>query len=357
MPEQPERKGFQAHIQAIINNEIKAKGTQPQGYFLGSSLRALPENLIAQCHAHALTINFGLEAHSVIISHSDFDDIISKDCCGPNSDARKAERMRSFPLPPRFVDTDSSTAQDVHKINIFAAFVTDMHAILLLDFVRLIRLHVLSSAHVWQPSDLEIGSKFWNVFWELFPDGPDWILEPDLALAALDAWCKRILSEKSSSGPIIEAIVSNKTQAFGGFGRHRANDFLFWAGIFPIMPSALICQSNSLYNHMKAQISLYLNTFETRDFHRFCINRPNTTNPFSFSPLADLNYMRHHIYVFRRVAVRMSADLYNIYMEQGLLDPNHTISEVYNKPLQQYKGKYQDLPVYTYSSAKDSVTV
>ncbi|KAG6835918.1 hypothetical protein H0H93_013359, partial [Arthromyces matolae] len=267
----------------------------------------------------------------------------------------KANRLRSFPLPPRFTDTNSSKKKK-RTVNIFAAFLTATDAVVLIDFSRLIRLHVTSSPHIWQQSDFAPGSKHWSRIWAPFPNGPDLILERDLALDSLDKWRQRVISGYQANVPIVEAMASNNCLAFGGFGRHLANDFLFLAGIFPNMPCSFLCNNDYLFEHLKAEIPGYLETFETRDYKRLCLSITNSNNPFSFNVTADTNYTSQHILVFRRSSVRMPANLYNAYLEQGLLDPNHTLYEPYNKPVERYNGEYQVVPVYFYDLPEESFT-
>lgn len=44
-------------------------------------------------------------------------------------------------------------------MNIFCAFVTEKNAILVTDFARLVRMHVISRSEVWTAEDLAVGSQ------------------------------------------------------------------------------------------------------------------------------------------------------------------------------------------------------
>ena len=92
-----------------------------------------------------------------MLKKEDYLDIIAQDTAGPNPDKKKSERLRSFKLPDRFIEPDSVTPPEGHIINIFCAFVMQHLVIIVADFARLVRLHVTSSSHVWQKSD--VGAK------------------------------------------------------------------------------------------------------------------------------------------------------------------------------------------------------
>lgn len=88
----------------------------------------------------------------------DYDEIVSKDAPGPNADKDKAERLRSFVMPARFVNRKSSNPDRTRFINVIAAFVSNDNAILIVDFSRLSRLHVTSLDRPWQEADFDPSS-------------------------------------------------------------------------------------------------------------------------------------------------------------------------------------------------------
>lgn len=111
-----------------------------------------------------MLIHFGLEAHIVGMSRADYDEIISRDVPGSNSDEAKASLLRSFHMPERFTEPDSSNPDEPRTVNIFAAFVSDFGVLVIIDFSRLVRLHVISRNMPWTASDFLPSSPVSHVF-------------------------------------------------------------------------------------------------------------------------------------------------------------------------------------------------
>jgi hypothetical protein len=107
---------------------------------------------------HAMVISFGLEAHLLTMRSEVFWEIITRDVPGPNSDLKKAKKMRTFLIPDRFIVEGSSPKQP-RTIRILAAFVSEKQVIVLCDFCALARMHVESKNIFWTKKDLEVGSK------------------------------------------------------------------------------------------------------------------------------------------------------------------------------------------------------
>ncbi|KAI0689909.1 hypothetical protein C8T65DRAFT_834530 [Cerioporus squamosus] len=116
---------------------------------------------------HAVCIHLSLEASVFVVSLEDFYALTEHCRPGPNKNKAKAKRLRSFALPSRFVVPGSPAAVDFSDryINIFAAVVCQDCAILVTDFARLVRLHVLSRSQLWMDGDLTVGSQFWSMLW------------------------------------------------------------------------------------------------------------------------------------------------------------------------------------------------
>lgn len=127
--------------------------------------------------------------------------------------------------------------------------------------------------------------------------------------------------------PIIKEIASNALGAFSGFGRHTSNDFLFLVGIFPATPAHIICSDDARFKAFEEDIYKYLKTFTEPKFLDPVTIVANSQNPFAFSESANEAYMTQHMHVFRRTAANTPMDLYKKYLQQGLLDPKHTIGE------------------------------
>lgn len=92
------------------------------------------------------------------MSRFDFEDITSRCIPGSNGSVHKAAKMRTFPLPPRFIEACSRP--DLERIvNILAAIVTKTQAIVITDFSRMTRLHVVSSTRIFEATDLAPASE------------------------------------------------------------------------------------------------------------------------------------------------------------------------------------------------------
>lgn len=92
------------------------------------------------------------------MKREDYEEIVNKDAPGPNADKAKAEILRSFVMPERFANKLSADAKKRRLINVLAAFVSDTDAILIIDFSRLSRLHVVSQDRLWDATDNDISS-------------------------------------------------------------------------------------------------------------------------------------------------------------------------------------------------------
>jgi hypothetical protein len=111
-----------------------------------------------------------------------------------------------------------------------------------------------------------------------------------------------------------------------GLGRHCLNDLFHQTAIFPGTPSYVVCVTHpELFKRYKARVPEFAAQFIKRKFFDNCTKVVNSKNPFEFNIDANNAYISSYIDVFRRVWVCVSQKLYNLYMECGLLDPNHVI--------------------------------
>lgn len=127
------------------------------------------------------------------------------------------------------------------------------------------------------------------------------------------------------SKAIVDVMCETGSLAFGGFGRHLANDFCYTIALYPGTPVHALCNSDVLYLAFKAAIPLYMQQWRDKEFLRKCAGQSNSDNPFAFNVTSNKNYLSSYIHVFRKERVRVPADLYNLYQSQGLLDASHTI--------------------------------
>ena len=109
-------------------------------------------------HQHALCVSLGLEAHVFGMSREDFFEIVTKDIPGPNGDASKAEKIRTFLIPECLIVPNSSSTRP-RTIKIFAAFISSDWVYVLSDFAGLVRMSVRSKQSPWNQDDLAPTSK------------------------------------------------------------------------------------------------------------------------------------------------------------------------------------------------------
>ncbi|KAH6908509.1 hypothetical protein BKA70DRAFT_1562573 [Coprinopsis sp. MPI-PUGE-AT-0042] len=276
--------------------------------------------LVVAAGYHAVTISFGLEASMYVLKRADYEEIISRDCPGTNAKKSKARQLRSFQMPERFIDNASCIkGEKTRLINIFVAFVMDTHAIVFCDFIRLIRLHVNSRRTMWTKEDLAVGSESWKtILWPRFPDGQDWVLEPQDALFRLLEWKQEMLDKAPGyRTSIVKALASNASCAFAGVGRHLANDICFKAAIHPALPCWYVCRDAVLFGRLCATLPSYMSWWRTSNFLSLCATQPNSTNPFAFNYHSDRNYLTSFTHVYYKKDVLVPSELLNVYIESG----------------------------------------
>ncbi|KAJ6544913.1 hypothetical protein B0H10DRAFT_1836644 [Mycena sp. CBHHK59/15] len=272
---------------------------------------------------HILVLHFGLEASMRIITLQDFNEIVSNCVPGPNKNRAKANRLRSFPLPQRFIVPGS--AQTDRYINIFAAIIMGDHAIIFSDFSRLMRMHVISGPCVFTRNEIEPGS--------LFPSGPDWVCERPAAIRYMHTWCQSVL-ENDICTPMID-VLTEVDGPGAGIGQHLANDLLFLLAIHPDTPAIELCVDAALYDRLADFLPVFMAHWFSPEFLKRCGGRVNSTNPFAFNSTSDSNFRLHEVHVFRKAKARVEANLFNLYQSQGFLDPEHVIGVPFNLYTQQ----------------------
>ena len=91
------------------------------------------------------------------MSRDAYNKLIAEDCPGSNPNKAKANKMRSFKLPKEFIEKGSSS-KSKRTVNVFAAIVAESFAFVVSDFVRLVRMHIISRDVPWTQVDLEVDS-------------------------------------------------------------------------------------------------------------------------------------------------------------------------------------------------------
>lgn len=88
----------------------------------------------------------------------DFLEIIANDTPGPNNDPEKAEQIRTFIIPDRFIVSGSSKTRP-RTIKIFVAFISPEWVYVVSDFSGLVKMHIRSKDTPWTREDLVVGSE------------------------------------------------------------------------------------------------------------------------------------------------------------------------------------------------------
>ncbi|KAJ7191188.1 hypothetical protein GGX14DRAFT_407374 [Mycena pura] len=119
-----------------------------------------------------------------LVPNADLFEITSVSQPGSNRNAAKAQHLRTFALPDRFITPHS---QDKGRtVNILAAVIMEEISIIL-----------------WQTQ-----------LWSCFPSGPDWMVETAAALEYMDQWRDEVLCNRAQT-PIIAALLDTCGPAAG----------------------------------------------------------------------------------------------------------------------------------------------
>ncbi|KAJ7662790.1 hypothetical protein DFH06DRAFT_1042758 [Mycena polygramma] len=296
------------------------------------------------CGYHALVCHMSLEGNLRTMSRADFDALVSVCVPGSNKDKQKALKMRSFQVPERFIEPGSH--EKGLTVNIMAAVVTTKRAIVLMDYSRMSRVHIVSMSRKFTKEDLTPGSEVWPRLWEKFPGGPDWVVELEEALAFLELWRQGVIANEDAT-PIIDVLTTADGPG-GGIGKQLANDVLFEVAIHPDMPSFELCTDEEQYGRFKAHLPVFMSTWVSPKFLELCGGTPNSSNPLAFNSKSDQNFLRGYVRTYRRKEVRVHADLYNLYASLGYLDPTHAIGTPYTRQHEPIAQKFKELKVRKY---------
>ncbi|KAI0690724.1 hypothetical protein C8T65DRAFT_587704, partial [Cerioporus squamosus] len=315
------------------------------------------KELVVAAGYHAVRIHLGLEASVFVVSLEDYHALTERCRPGPNKNKAKAKRLRSFKLPSRFVVPGCPTSKDEDDryINIFAAVVCQDCAIIITDFARLVRLHVMSLARLWMYEDLTVGCDMWSTLWDN-DHGPDWACETADAIEHACAWRCELLANPGTPAaetPIIVSLYAVQT-VFNGLGKHTANDFLHLLGVWPGMPTIQLCSDKGLFNRFLQVLVRYMGLWSSDRFLEVVAPPANHPNPFAFNYRSHRDYISKFVHVYRKSFVNVSSEFYNQLVASGLLDPSHTIGmwchcETFNVSTAALtECSYKVLPVYIY---------
>ncbi|KAF7969578.1 hypothetical protein HWV62_26883 [Athelia sp. TMB] len=376
MPELPECKGWKYRLMNEVTEPIpdnyepnkwdvsRAQSLEDIEYLLRPHhagevhVASRGKQLVIAAGHHAMVIRFGLEANVIKFTRKDFDEITSVCIPGPNKNPAKAQKLRRFAIPDHLCSAYSSTG--TRSLTIFAAVVCEDDVWAVLDFGRLVQLHIISRDDVWTETDLQVNSETWNSIWTCYPDyGPDWIDETAKSLEQVDIWRSEVLNGIGHKKAIVDVLADNK-MAFNGLGRHLANDLLHELAIFPGTPALALCENEDEYQAFRRGIHPYLSQFASEEFLQKTSTEVNSTNYLDFNTTSNRYYLGSFLKVYRREMVRVPAKLYNKLKSNGLLDENHTISHPYtlkDKSELCPSGTYKILPVYQYLKPLEAYSV
>ncbi|KAI5830837.1 hypothetical protein K523DRAFT_415528 [Schizophyllum commune Tattone D] len=305
---------------------------------------------------HCIVFRFGPEGHLMRFTRKDFDEVISVDVPGTNKNKSKAARLRSFKVPKRFCEALSSSTDD-RTVNILAALVLDDWVWAVVDFARLVQMHVVSIGRHFVKGDMQAGSAMWPRLWDGFQTGPDWLLEFPLVINALDLWRDEVRTRRLHT-PLIDALCDPAIFPFNAFDRHTANDAAHGMGVFPNTPVSAFVQDDRIFAQFTHSLQSYLAQFDSQQFLKAMVSLPNTDNPIAFNKGVHDTYVNRYIHVFRRTTVRISAALYNFQLRNGLRHENHTIGQPYLREIapEELAANYKEVKVVYYRKPYDSFT-
>ncbi|KAJ7178255.1 hypothetical protein C8R46DRAFT_1029740 [Mycena filopes] len=302
---------------------------------------------------HALVCHLGLEGNITSMSRTDFLLLVPPWRCipGSNDDRAKAERMRSFLLADKFIDP-GSRERDKTTITVLGAILTDAHAFVISDFSRLARFHVVSSSRKFTLADLHPDSLVWKErLWEGFAGGPDWFFECEDALEYLDEWRSKVLQAGKKKKIAIVDVLNDAHGPGGGIGKHLASDLLYEVAIHPDTPSFVLCSNDVLYMRFRTYVPHFMARWTSPEFLKACGGRPNSLNPFAFNRTSDRNFIWSYVSVYRRTSVRVPRAIYNLYLQNGLFDPDHIIGTPYLKDFTPITTQWKEVPVRCFEAS------
>ncbi|KAM5541689.1 hypothetical protein V8D89_004670 [Ganoderma adspersum] len=118
------------------------------------------------------------------------------------------------------------------------------------------------------------------------------------------------------------------------------------------MPPHALCASNALFLAFKEGIGVYMQRWALQEYWHDCLGCYSLDRPFAHNRTSDQRYLNKYMQVFQKAfAMDMPTELYNRYVEWGLLDPDHVIGQPYTPKESEFmrvKVKCM-VPVYTYA--------
>ncbi|EIW53681.1 uncharacterized protein TRAVEDRAFT_174501 [Trametes versicolor FP-101664 SS1] len=353
----PENYQANSHDVARSKNEEYARYVKPlQSGELFVKTRG--KEIIFAAGYHAVRVHFGLEGTIVIVPTSAYHELISKDAPGNSTTKHRANKMRSFVVPPELTTPGARKLSkgSTQTAAVFAAVVGQEDTILITDHNRLTRLHMMSRSSHWTADDLDKVSVYWPFLWSR-NHGPDWIYETDDALKNLDQWREIVLQTLSaaptirSTRSILQALLHTQ-QVYNGYGAHTAMDLLHRLGIWPGMPLFEFCSNDELYSLLRKILPVDASQYVSSTYRTRCLSLPNREAAFAFNYKSDINFVNQFLKVYRKCSVKMSREQYNMYVKNGLFNPLHTIGAPYAyteaELLSDDEVEYKMMPVFRY---------
>ncbi|PIL30146.1 hypothetical protein GSI_07724 [Ganoderma sinense ZZ0214-1] len=303
----------------------------------------------------ALVFPLGVGDAGLMLKREDYEELVRARVPRVNDDEATAGRSRSFVIPHHLTVEGNRLANPgedrPQTVNIPAAVVGEDLVFVIVDCSRNVRLKIVALDRGWTPEDLRPDSKLWDKLWDA-NYGPCWIKEPDAALARLERWRSDVLSTSppDTNASLVKELCHNQA-VFNGFGKHLACDFLHEQCLWPGMPLHALCADDALFLAFKEGIVEYMQRWMSQDYWHDCLGCYNLDRPFAHNRNSDQRYLGRHVQVFRKAfAADMPAELYNKYVERGLLNPDHVIGQPYTpqeSELSQGKMKRM-VPVYMF---------
>lgn len=168
-----------------------------------------------------------------------------------------------------------------------------------------------------------------TVLWDHKKYGPDLYWERDLAMAVIMSWYVSVRNREDKSQwrqPIVHNLAT-MGHIFNGYGQHTASDVCHEFGLFPLMPSWVLCGDEKYFTKFLLFLLSYSAKWHSKAFMKSCAISSNTKDPFHYNYHAAYYYLATVLRVYRRKEVRVTSDFYLDLSGKGLLDFNHIIGK------------------------------
>ena len=138
-------------------------------------------------------------------------------------------------------------------------------------------------------------------------------------------WRDSILEGHHQGNRPIAQVISEDKINFNGFGQHTSQDLCHMLRFHPLMPCLNLCSDDQLFQRLVDGIPNYVDLFHGEAFIRAVAGNCNSQNPFEYHVNSNHAYQASYLWVYRKSEVWLTPDMYNAFLQEGLLDSKHTL--------------------------------